>query len=81
MHGNVWEWCLDKLQDDASGSLVDPLGDTGGLAKRAIRGGSWNFSARYCRSAFRSASGPGNRFSGLGFRLVAGQEPGPDSGC
>ena len=35
-----------------------------------MRGGSWDFNARYCRSAFRYKSIPGNRSIGIGFRVV-----------
>jgi len=32
------------------------------------RGGSWSFSARFCRSAFRDWNEPGVRYKCLGFR-------------
>jgi len=34
------------------------------------RGGSWNFNAEDCRSAFRSRFNPSGRYYGLGFRVV-----------
>jgi len=39
-------------------------------SNRVIRGGSWNNSARNCRSAYRNGNDPGNRRNNLGFRLV-----------
>jgi energy-coupling factor transporter ATP-binding protein EcfA2 len=53
--GNVWEWCED-------------LYDKGGSV-RVVRGGSWNSSARGCRSAYRTDDHPGSRAGYLGFRL------------
>ncbi|MDP7132634.1 MAG: SUMF1/EgtB/PvdO family nonheme iron enzyme, partial [Planctomycetota bacterium] len=37
---------------------------------RVNRGGSWNNSARNCRSANRNRNNPGNRNNNLGFRVV-----------
>ena len=74
MHGNVDEWCLDGRRDYGDEAVVDPVGPLDEGAPRAVRGGSWSFSAWYCRSAIRGADGPGYRALILGFRLVAGQE-------
>jgi len=54
VHGNVWEWCQDHY---SSGSVG-----------RVVRGGSWNYVAGNCRSAFRSRCEPDYRDSILGFR-------------
>jgi hypothetical protein len=54
MHGNVWEWCEDKV----------------GGSDRVFRGGSWNSDARYCRSAYRRRYVPAYRYNYLGFRLA-----------
>ena len=43
---------------DAEGSL------------RVLRGGSWNYSAGSCRSAFRGGNDPSYRSNGMGFRLA-----------
>jgi formylglycine-generating enzyme required for sulfatase activity len=68
-HGNVWEWCLDWFADAMSGG-DDPKGAASG-SSRVIRGGCWNTSASYCRSAYRNhSSAPSNRGSNIGFRLV-----------
>lgn len=52
MHGNVWEWCFDEKRDYAEGAVLDPLGAIGN-GPRLLRGGSWNFIARFARSAYR----------------------------
>lgn len=68
MHGNVWEWCLD-WQGTYPGAVTNPPGAASGPG-RVKRGGSWQYSARYCRSANRSDFGPGDRSNDIGFRLV-----------
>jgi formylglycine-generating enzyme required for sulfatase activity len=53
MHGNVWEWCLDRWAR-YSGSAQDPAGAASG-SDRVPRGGSfYGFGAEYCRSAARA---------------------------
>ena len=37
---------------------------------RVLRGGSWNNSARFCRSAYRDYYGPDYRSQSIGFRPV-----------
>jgi formylglycine-generating enzyme required for sulfatase activity len=68
MHGNVWEWCADWYIDYYY-SGVDPTGPSSG-SKRVMRGGGWDNTASYLRSAYRSANSPGFRYGNLGFRLV-----------
>jgi len=70
MHGNVWEWCQDWKGDYPSGSVTDPTGPSSG-SYRVLRGGSWNYYARYCRSAGRYWDAPGIRDIYDGFRLAA----------
>jgi len=69
MHGNVWEWLQDRYGDYPSGAVTDPTGPSSG-SYRVNRGGSWNGSARRCRSANRLRYAPGNRSNRLGFRLA-----------
>jgi formylglycine-generating enzyme required for sulfatase activity len=69
MHGNVWEWCWDWDGAYASGAQTDPTGPASG-STRVLRGGSWNFSAQYLRSAYRNSITPSSRSRGVGFRLV-----------
>ncbi len=56
MAGNVFEW-TDSWYDSSRSS-------------RVLRGGFWNYSAEFCRSAHRIYSPPGHRASTVGFRLV-----------
>ena len=67
MSGNVWEWNMDWCGDYPTGSVTDPVGDTG--SHRVLRGGSWYSSALYCRSASRGNGTPYRRDYYLGFRL------------
>jgi formylglycine-generating enzyme required for sulfatase activity len=73
MHGNVWEWCWDGKRKYTTEPQLDPVGPLEG-ARRVVRGGSYWYNARRCRSAYRSAIEPGYRYGNQGFRLAAGQE-------
>jgi formylglycine-generating enzyme required for sulfatase activity len=44
---------------------------------RVVRGGSWDFDARYCRSAMRVSLRPAYRDFYLGFRLSRSVALGP----
>jgi len=68
MHGNVWEWCQDWEEDYPSGSVTDPSGATSG-SYRVFRGGSWDFTAGFCRSALRYGYVPSYRDYDFGFRV------------
>ena len=73
MHGNVWEWCADDWHDNYDGApndgsaRKDASNDSG---SRLLRGGSWFFDPRYCRSAYRPSYSPGLANDSIGFRLV-----------
>ena len=54
MHGNVWEWCMDRTKD----------------GKRVLRGGSWANGGILCRSAARFSAAPGKTNQTIGFRVV-----------
>ena len=73
MIGNVWELCGDtydaKLYSQRTGTTTDPL-QTRGSEIRVLRGGSWNDSPRYARSACRSGGTPDDRYVNVGFRVV-----------
>jgi len=70
MHGNVWEWCKDGQRTYDEQAQVDPLGQlTGDDLPRSVRGGSWDFSAGWARSAFRGASRPRHADFDRGFRF------------
>ncbi len=73
MNGNVWEWVEDDWHGNYKGApeygnaWIDKP-DRG--SDRVIRGGSWAYNGRDCRSAYRFRSTPGHRGSNAGFRLV-----------
>ena len=69
MHGNVWEWCSDWSGAYSSSAQTNPTGPSSG-SYRVFRGGSWNFSAHACRSAYRLSNVPSLRGNAMGFRLV-----------
>ena len=69
MLGNVWEWVGDWYGAYPGGTVTDPAGPGSG-SYRVHRGGSWNFSAGSCRSAFAAGIRRANRGYNLGFRLL-----------
>jgi len=69
MHGNVWEWCLDRYGSYPGGAVADPRGPATG-SDRVIRGGSWGYDGRFCRSAYRYDVSPDYRSISVGFRPV-----------
>ncbi len=56
MHGNVWEWCWDRYDEQGS--------------DRVTRGGSWSNGAAGCESAYRNGRRPQVRDNFSGFRLA-----------
>ena len=78
MSGNVWEWCQDVYSSSAysnTGSYStnpsgNPVYDVTG-SYRVGRGGSWDFIAYSCRSAFRYFINPsGTDYGSAGFRVA-----------
>ncbi|MBO4307029.1 MAG: formylglycine-generating enzyme family protein [Bacteroidales bacterium] len=69
MSGNVYEWCLDYYGEYSSVTQRDPQGLSSGT-QRVYRGGSWHFTYRGCRVAYRNGGDPDNRDSQGGFRIV-----------
>jgi formylglycine-generating enzyme required for sulfatase activity/serine/threonine protein kinase len=69
MHGNVWEWCQDRLQPYAQKFGPDPPPPDAGLG-RVTRGGSWFFGAADCRSARRNFREHDSRSPYHGFRVA-----------
>ena len=77
MHGNVWEWCQDRYDNDyySRCPLNDPCNSASGK-EHVMRGGCWSESAEYCRSTSRSSSNA-SLFSDcyFGFRLCCDRMP------
>jgi len=70
MHGNVWEWCADDWHENYEGAPTDGSAWLSSSEIKMVRGGSWNFNPRYCRSANRYRFARGGRILNLGFRIV-----------
>lgn len=70
MTGNVLEWCLDGTRKYTKKVVENPTGPMDKDGGRVVRGGSWHYSAWFCRAANRYADHPGSRYVSLGFRLV-----------
>ena len=79
MTGNIWEWCFDWYNNNPTANdaayksdelVVDPQGAVSGTT-RVIRGGSWNYDAKYCVVGIRGYnSSPGLSHYVLGFRVA-----------
>ena len=70
MAGNVSEW----VQSEYKGypyRADDGRENSNSTNDRVIRGGCWDGSARFCRSAYRADAEPGDRYHFLGFRVLA----------
>ncbi len=65
MAGTVWEWCLNKFEK----TEVIQSGARD-FDRRVLRGGSWNNSRDFARSALRLRFNPHNRDNVIGFRAV-----------
>ncbi|NES19635.1 MAG: formylglycine-generating enzyme family protein [Symploca sp. SIO3E6] len=78
MHGNVWEWCEDHWHENYQGAPQDgSVWIREDLNKndshynfRSLRGCSWGFGPRFCRSAYRDLNEIDYRDSDIGFRVV-----------
>jgi formylglycine-generating enzyme required for sulfatase activity len=70
MHGNVWEWCMDRHGRYSIKTATDPEGPEKGN-KWIVRGGSWYVEPRICRSANRAGILPTETTDIVGFRIVA----------
>ena len=67
MNGNVWEWCQSKYKPYPY-NAADGRENLQEKDVRVLRGGSWESSARGCRSAYRRRVIPNPRE--CGFRVV-----------
>jgi formylglycine-generating enzyme required for sulfatase activity len=58
--GNVWEWCLDRREDPATGERRDP----------ALRGGGWRSGGFHCTVVAHDPGDPRLRADHVGFRVA-----------
>ena len=59
MSGNVWEWTQDCWNDNYRGAPSDGRAwEQGNCRRRVVRGGSWNSSPFWLRSAYRTGALP-----------------------
>lgn len=63
MHGNVWEWSMDKV-------APPPNAKEGETSKRLLCGGSWMDDAHFCTSDSRIPVEESFVNSNIGFRIV-----------
>ena len=70
MHGNVWEWCADDWHDNYNGAPNDGSAwiSSDNNTTKIIRGGSYAYDPRFCRSASRSLNFARDYY--YGFRVV-----------
>lgn len=71
VHGNVWDWIEDCWNESNAGNPGDGSArTTGDCTWRVARGGAWNYSPTYLRSAYRYWNEPDNRSGVQGMRVV-----------
>ena len=72
MHGNVCEWCADNWHSNYSDAPIDSsVWEDKNSSNFVVRGGSWDFSPDFCRSAYRFDSySRGLRDNDIGFRVA-----------
>ena len=69
MHGNVWEFCSDRVGEYPEGAVTDPVGASTG-SYRVFRGSSYDFDAKYCVVTNRDTGDPSFGRINTGFRLA-----------
>lgn len=73
MHGNIAQWCADWYDKDyyARSPASDPMGPAASKDNsHVVRGGSWGYSPRDCRSASRDGMTEWRKITWTGFRVV-----------
>ena len=69
MTGNVFEWCQDWLGAYSSEPQINPTGPETGT-DRIVRGGCWDFGAKFCRLSYRRSYVPNGNYVCNGLRLA-----------
>lgn len=70
IHGNVFEWCQDGWHKNYNAAPTDGSAWMSDDNYRMLRGGSWYYSPKLCRSAFRLIYDAGSSYSNYGFRVA-----------
>jgi len=71
LHGSVGEWCADPWHQNYKGVPRDgSVWDNDDYFYCVMRGGSWRYFPRYCRSAYRNYFKPDDRRNNFGFRIA-----------
>jgi formylglycine-generating enzyme required for sulfatase activity len=71
VHGNVWDWTDDCWNESNIGNPGDgSVRTSGDCTWRVARGGAWNYSPTYLRSAYRYWNEPDNRSGVQGMRVA-----------
>lgn len=71
MHGNVWEWCLDRFHKEVEKPSGVGVSKSGSFeAERGVRGGCWDNDVQNLRSAYRHADPISSCENYLGFRCA-----------
>jgi formylglycine-generating enzyme required for sulfatase activity len=71
VHGNIWEWVEDCLNDGYAGAPTDGTAWlTGHCERRVLRGGSWVSNASAVESGSRYGVQAEGRVSNVGFRVA-----------
>jgi formylglycine-generating enzyme required for sulfatase activity len=74
MHGNLWEWCTDWMDDYEPTPATDPYGERDAAkhkGEKAMRGGAFCYPEKHARSAQRNKDNIDHRHDIIGFRVLA----------